>query len=118
MTVGLEQDGPRAVGEVVTGLVVEEGAVGDEDGGGNRAGEEGESPSSDDRLVQLIHRRLVLVIGGGVHVAIAHKEGVPESDAGREAHLQGSTNVPPGGYRDGVHINPAARICPSHPQTH
>ena len=103
MPVGLEQDGARGVGQVTSGAVVEEGAVGDEDLGGEEACEEGEASARDDRLVELFHRRLILVVGGGVHVVIVDKEGVAESDAGREAHFQRSADVPPGKGGGGGH---------------
>ena len=95
MAIGLEQHWPGAVGKVTSRLVIDERAIGDEDVGGNVAREEREPAPRYYRLVQLVHRGLGLIVGGGVHVVVVSEQRVTEGDTGSEADLQGGPNISP-----------------------
>lgn len=73
MTLGLEDYGSCAVGQVGTRLVVRKGAIGNKNVCGSGISEEGEPTTRDDGTVQTLERDLTIVIGSGGKVMVVNE---------------------------------------------
>ena len=73
MTVGLEDYWSRAIGQVVTRLVVRKGAITYTNIGGSSRSKEGETTTSYDGLVQTLERDFAVVIASGVKVVVVNE---------------------------------------------